>query len=328
MTQRIVVLDGYTLTTHVLGQTPEAFEPTWDRLAEFGDLTVYERTSPEQTVKRAKDAQIVLTNKVVLDQPKLKQLDGLNLISVLATGTNVVDLDAAKSAGITVSNVPAYSSASVAQHVFALLLELVSMPADHSRAVHAGRWASSDDFSFTLSPLTELSGLTMGVVGVGDIGKRVLKIADAMGMKLKAYSRTKKDLDLKIDWVELDELFASCDVISLHCPLTEATQGLVGGDRLASMKDTAILINTGRGPLIDESALAEALKNGTIGGAGLDVLSSEPPAGDNPLIGCPNCIITPHIAWATRAARQRMMDITVANVQAFVDGQPQNVVNG
>ena len=322
-----VVLDAFTLTPHRLGHPAPAGEPSWDRLAGLTDLTVHPRTAPDEAVERLQGAAVGLTNKVRLDAAAFDALPDLRFVNILATGTDAVDLDAARRHGVTVANVPAYSSASVAQHVFALLLELTNAVGEHDAAVQRGDWAASPDFSFTLRPLTELAGLTLGVVGTGDIGTRVLRVAHGLGMNLAAHSRTQKDLGLPVTWLGLDELFSTCDVVSLHCPLTDDTRGLVNAKRLDAMKPSAYLINTGRGPLIAESALVQALHDGSIAGAGLDVLSKEPPPADHPLVGAPNCIITPHIAWATRAARGRMMNTVVDNIEAFLNGNPQNVAN-
>lgn len=330
MTERLVVLDGCTLTPNGVGQTVDAEEPTWDALAALGDLHVHDRTAAADILPRARDASIVLTNKTVLNDRALAALPALRYIGVLATGTNVIDLPAARERQITVTNVPGYSSASVAQHVFALLLELVSHVAAHDRAVRAGQWTKCPDFSFTVAPLTELAGKTLGIVGVGDIGKRVAQIGHALGMRIAAAHQSSmarvKLPGIDIAWMDVDELFAHADVITLHCPLTDLTRCLVNADRLGRMKRHAILINTGRGPLIDEAALAAALRDGTIAGAGLDVLGNEPPAADNPLLNVERCIITPHIAWASREARHRLMTAAVGNIKAFLAGTPTNVV--
>lgn len=324
---RIVVLDGFTLTPNEPDRLHDAAEPRWDALMELGEVEVYPRTAGPQIADRIGDAEIALTNKTPIDAAALAACPNLRYVGVLATGTNVVDLAAAKAHGVTVTNVPGYSTASVAQHVFALLLELASRVADHDRSVHGGDWVTSSDFAYTVAPLVELAGKSLGIVGLGDIGTRVARIADAMGMRLLVHSRTKKDVGLDVRWCELDELFRESDAVTLHCPLTDATRGLVNAERLGRMKPTAYLINTGRGPLVDEPALAAALRDGVIAGAGLDVLSTEPPSADNPLLTAPNCIITPHVAWATREARSRLMAVVVANVKAFLDGRPQNVVN-
>jgi len=314
---KIVVLDGHTLNPGDLD---------WSALAGLGELTVHARTPAELTVARAAGAAIVLTNKVALGAAEMAALPELRCIGVLATGVNVVDLEAARQRGIVVTNVPAYSTPSVAQHVFALLLELTRGVGRHAELVRAGDWSRSPDFSFWEGPQVELAGLTLGIVGFGAIGRAVARIARAFDMPVLVHTRT-PDATPEVRFVGLDELFRSADVVSLHCPLTDATMGLVGSDRLATMKPTAYLINTGRGPLVDETALAAALQAGQIAGAGLDVLGQEPPQADNPLLTAPNCLVTPHIAWATHAARARLMATVVANVRAFQAGAPQNRVN-
>lgn len=311
---RIVVLDGYTLNPGDL---------RWSALETLGAVTIHEHTTPDLVAERSAGAQVLLTNKTVLSGELIRALPELRFIGVLATGYNVVDVAAAKERGVPVSNVPGYGTASVAQAVFALLLELAAHTGDHARAVAAGRWTSCRDFCFWDSPLVELAGLTLGIVGYGAIGRSVSTIAKAFGMRVVVHSRRPVEGE---ENVGLDKLFAEADVVTLHCPLTPATKGLVNAERLARMKRSAFLINTGRGPLIDEPALAEALNQGHIAGAGLDVLSQEPPPAGNPLFTAKNCIITPHIAWATKAARQRLLDIAVANVRAFLTGSPQNVV--
>jgi len=320
---KIVVLDGYTLNPGDLD---------WTELADLGELTVHERTPPELLLERATGAEILLTNKVVLGSEAIARLPHLRYIGVTATGFNVVDTAAARQNGVAVTNVPAYSTASVAQMVFALLLELTSQVGHHAARVREGAWTASPDFCFWERPLVELDGLTMGLVGFGAIGRRVALLARAFGLQVlvhtahpERYRGTPEGEGAR--FVGLDELFAASDVVSLHCPLTEATQGLVDTRRLALMKPTAYLINTGRGPLVDEAALAAALNAGRLAGAGLDVLSAEPPSAGNPLLQAENCCITPHIAWATRAARQRLMATAVANVRAFLAGKPQNVVS-
>lgn len=329
MAPRIVVLDGYTTTPLSPGQQPAQGEDevTWQPIESLGEVTVHDRTEPPQVVDRCADASIVLTNKTKLDANTLATLQGVKYIGVLATGFNVVDTAAAKDAGITVCNVPGYSTDSVAQHTLALLLELVSKVGEHDAAVKAGRWDTCPDFCFTTGRLTELAGKTLGIIGAGDIGQAMARIGYALGMNIMMHSRTRKDIGVPAAWVEVDELFAQADVVSLHCPLTPQTQGLVNAQRLAMMKPSAMLINTSRGPLIDEPALAAALREGKLAGAGLDVLSSEPPSADNPLLRAPNCILTPHIAWASVAARRRLLQIAAANIAAYLDGNPQNVVN-
>lgn len=314
----IVVLDGYAANPGDL---------SWSELEGLGSsLCVYDRTPPELVVQRAEQADILLTNKVVLSREIIGALPRLKYIGVLATGYNVVDLLAARERNLPVTNVPAYSTASVAQMVFALLLEMVQQVGHHSHRVHEGAWSRSPDFCFWDKPLVELDGLTLGILGYGSIGRRVARIAAAFGMKVLVHTRTPA-AEPGVEYVDRDRLFEQSDVLSLHCPLTEQTAGVVNAERLAAMKPEAYLINTGRGPLVDERALAEALASGVIAGAALDVLSVEPAAADNPLLGAPHCIITPHIAWATRAARKRLMDTVVANVEAFISGTPRNVVN-
>ena len=315
----IVVLDGYTLNPGDLD---------WTALGKLGKLTIYDRTSKEDIVERAEHAQIVLTNKTPLTKETLSQLPNLQYIGVLATGYNIIDIEFAKTKGIIVSNVPTYSTKSVAQFVFALLLELCHRVQRHSDAVYHGEWTNSVDFSFTRSPLIELADKTIGIIGLGRIGKQTAKVAQAFGMNVLAVGsgRSKPPEITGIEWVELEELLKRSDVVSLHCPLTPTTEKIVDADRLALMKKSAFLINTSRGQLIDEQDLADALNREQIAGAGLDVLSTEPPSADNPLLTAENCIITPHIAWATKEARTRMMDIAVNNVRNFIEGSPVNRV--
>ncbi|MGB0766790.1 MAG: D-2-hydroxyacid dehydrogenase [Phycisphaeraceae bacterium] len=324
---RIVVLDGYTTSPLAADAKTDADEADWSPLASLGELVVHERTAPEQTIERIGDAEIVLTNKTPITEAILQACPGLKYVGVLATGVNVVDLDAAKARGLTVCNVPGYSTHSVAQHVLALLLELTCRVGEHDAAVRAGRWVSCEDFSFTTGRLVELHGKTLGIVGMGAIGQAVARVGAALGMSIAASSRTEKEIGLPAEWLSVDALFAEADVVTLHCPLTAETRGLVDAARLSSMKRSAYLINTGRGPLIDEPALAEALTDGTIAGAGLDVLSSEPPSADNPLLRAPNCVITPHTAWATVASRRRLLQIAADNLRGYLDGQPINVVS-
>lgn len=321
---KIVYLDGYTLNPGDL---------SWDALAELGELTIYERTPPELVLDRARGAQVLLTNKVEFDDTRLAQLDGLQYIGVTATGFNIVDTVAARRRGVVVTNAPAYSTRSVSQMVFALLLEMTQQVGHHSRLVlEQQRWSGSPDFSFWDRPLIELDGLTMGLVGFGQIGRQVAAIARAFGMRVIAHTAHPDNYSEYVQrgdvaFVSLDELFSRSDVISLHCPLTEATRHLVDARRLAQMKASALLINTSRGPLLDEPAVAKALAEGRIGGLGTDVLSSEPPASDHPLLHTRHAFITPHIAWASREARLRLMDIVVENLRSFLAGRPQNVVN-
>ena len=316
----IVVLDGFAVNP---GDNP------WDELATLGSLTVYERTRAEDIVPRARDADIVLTNKTPLTAPTLAQLPRLRFVSVLATGYDVVDVRAAGARGIPVSNVPEYATDSVAQHVFALLLCLTQRLREHDAAVHAGAWIHWPDFSFWYRAPCELAGQAMGIVGFGRIGRRVAKLAAAFGMRVLVTSRRRpSEQELcGAQWLSCTELFAAADVVSLHCPLTPETESLVDASLLRRMKPTALLINTARGRLIDEAALAHALLQEWIAGAGLDVVSVEPMRPDNPLRSARNCIITPHIAWATLAARRRLMEATVANVRAFLAGRPIHVVN-
>jgi glycerate dehydrogenase len=315
---RIVVLDGFTLNPGDL---------SWSGLAALGELTVHDRTPPQEIVARAIGASIGLTNKTVLDASVIGALPELRYIGVLATGHNVVDIAAATTRGIAVTNVPGYGTPSVAQHTFALLLELCQHVGHHASTTRQGRWSGSEDFCYWDFPLVELAGLTLGVVGYGAIGRAVARIGRAFGMDIIAHTEPPCAPEQGVEFVAMDDLFRRADVVTLHCPLTEATRGLVNTRRLALMKPTAFLINTSRGPLVAEQDLAEALNAGRITGAGLDVLVVEPPPPDNPLLAAKNCLVTPHIAWASRAARQRLMDIAVANVRAFLAGQPQNVVN-
>ncbi|MDQ0896464.1 MULTISPECIES: D-2-hydroxyacid dehydrogenase [unclassified Paenibacillus] len=316
---QIVVLDGYTLNPGDLN---------WSGLDSLGELVVYDRTAESQIVERAAHAEIVLTNKTPLSAQMLQQLPKLRYIGVLATGYNIVDIQAAKENGIIVTNVPAYSSHSVAQLVFALLLEFCHRVQQHSDSVLNGDWSGSIDFCYSRSTLVELSGQTMGLIGLGQIGKQTALIAQAMGMKVIATGsgRNVPQPVEGIEWVLLDELLQRSDVISLHCPLTPATNQLIDAKRIAQMKPTAILINTARGSLLNEEDVAHALNEGRLAGAGLDVLTVEPPRPDNPLLHAKNVIITPHIAWATREARARLMNTAIGNVRAYLDGRPVNVV--
>ena len=318
MNTKIVILDGHTTNPGDL---------SWDALNALGDCTIHDRTPPEQIVARCADAEVVITNKVLLTAEVIEQLPDLKYIGLLSTGCNAVDLDAAAARGIPVTNVPTYSTDSVAQLVFAHLLNLCHHAAEHSQEAKSGKWAGSIDFCYWDHPLIELKGLTMGIVGLGRIGTATAKLALAFGMRVIASSGTSANSIEGVNVVDLDTLFQTSDVVSLHCPLTEATERLVDCDRLATMKPSAFLINTGRGPLVDEQALADALNNGVIAGAGVDVLVEEPPAADCPLLGAANCVVTPHIAWATREARERLMQIVVQNVSAYQAGSPVNVVN-
>lgn len=314
---KLVVLDGFTLNPGDLN---------WVELQAFGELIVYDRTQPMDIVARAKDADLIFTNKTPLTKETLAQLPKLKYIGVLATGYNIVDIEAARELGITVTNVPSYSTSSVAQFVFALILAFCHRVELHSDAVRDGEWSNSLDFCFTKAPLMDLENKTIGIIGYGRIGERVAQIAKAFGMRVlvaeSRYSSTQNDVP-RVSW---ERVFIESDFISLHTPLTEATKEMINADVLKLMKPTSYLINTGRGPLIKEQDLAAALNDGQIAGAALDVLSVEPPSADNPLLTAKNCIITPHIAWATLEARQRLMVITVDNVRSFLDGNPINVV--
>jgi glycerate dehydrogenase len=317
---KIVVLDGYTLNPGDL---------SWDELKSLGDCEIHDRLSDPEIVPRAADAEITLTNKVVLTRDQIDSLPELKYIGVTATGYNIVDVAAARDRNVIVTNVPAYGTRSVAQMTIALLLELALHAGHHAQTVRDSRWTRSPDFCYWDYPLIELDGLTMGIVGFGRIGRAVGELAAAFGMKVTVHSRTvPAQLPSHVQFVDLESLFRRSDVISLHCPLTPETKHVVNAERLAWMKPTAFLLNTSRGPLMDEHALAKALNSGQIAGAGLDVLAEEPPQADNPLLHAKNCLITPHIAWATRAARSRLMQVAVANVRAFLQGKPQNVVNG
>ena len=314
----IVVLDGFTLNPGDL---------SWEQLRSLGPCAIYDRTLPAELLGRAADADVLLTNKTELTADTLQSLPRLKYIGVLATGTNVVDFTAARARGIPVTNVPAYSTKSVAQLTFALLLELAQHAGHHAQTVREGRWTRSTDFCYWDFPLIELDGLTLGIVGFGRIGRAVGELGSAFGMKVPACARTAGSAPPFASFVELETLFRKSDVVSLHCPLTPQTANLVNARRLSLMKPTAFLLNTSRGPLVDEPALADALNSGRIAGAALDVLSKEPPRADNPLLTARNCLITPHLAWATRAARSRLMTIAVENVRAFLQGKAQNVVN-
>ena len=314
---KIVILDAHTVNPGDL---------SWHPLDEMGDLVVYERTSPEEVVERCKGAEIVLTNKVVLDAEKLNHLPHLSYIGVLATGYNVVDLEVASRQSIVVTNIPAYSTNSVAQMVWAHILNITNRVGYYANENAKGRWAENKDFCYFDFTHTELAGKTMGIVGLGNTGMTTARIAQAFGMNVAAYT-SKSELPEGMEKVTLDELFKISDIISLHCPLTPETKGLVNSEKLNLMKSSAILINTSRGPVVDESAVAEALNQDRIAAFGADVISIEPAKADNPLLHAKNCFLTPHIAWATKEARQRLIDICTANVKAFIAGKPQNVVN-
>lgn len=314
---KIVVLDGYPLASNDL---------SWEPLLKLGECEIFDRSTEQEVPGRAADADAVLINKVALDDETINRLPNLKYIGVTATGTNIVDLPAAKLRGIVVTNVPGYATQSVAQLVFAHVLNLAQRVSDHAAAVRAGRWSTSPDFCFWDTPQVELAGLTMGIVGFGAIGREVAKIADAFGMRVFASNRSKASPPDYVTMTDAESLFAMADVLSLHCPLTPETARLVNRERLSRMKKSAFLINTGRGGLIDEHALAEALHAGQLAGAGLDVLDVEPPPADHVLLTAPNCFVSPHIAWATYGARKRLLEAVVDNLAAFQAGQPKNVV--
>lgn len=309
---KIVVLDGYALNPGDL---------SWADIEKNGELTVYDRTSADMVVERIGDAQAVFTNKTVIGAEVMDACPAMKFIGVLATGYNVVDIQAANERGITVCNIPAYSTPSVAQHTFALLLDVCNHVALHSDGVHDGKWTNSPDFCYWEKPLIELSGKTMGVIGFGRIGQAVARIASAFGMNVLCSSRSRSCTDLPANcrYAEIDEIFEKSDVITLHCPLHEGTQGIICKDNITRMKDGVIILNTGRGPLVVEQDLADALNSGKVYAAGLDVASVEPMRGDNPLLTAQNCIITPHIAWASKAARMRLLNVIEASLDNFVN---------
>ncbi len=314
----ITVLDGFTLNPGDL---------SWDGLKALGNVKVFDRTPPEMVAERAKGAQVVLTNKAILSAETINALPELQYIGVMATGYNIVDIRAANERNITVCNVPAYSTASVAQLTFALLLELCQGAGLHSASVHEGEWAGSGDFSYWKMPLTELQGKTLAIIGFGQIGQAVARIAMAFGMKVIAsHKHPERDKMEEVMFKDQASCFREADVVSLHCPLNAENKGFVNAALLSAMKPSAFLINTSRGPLINEADLAQALNNGTIAGAGLDVLTTEPPPSDNPLLSAKNCVITPHIAWASKEARSRLMEKVMSNIKAFREGEPVNVV--
>ena len=318
---KLVILDSYTENPGDL---------SWDWLKDIVDeYEIYEKTPKDKVLERSLDADILVTNKVPVDRALIEKLPKLKFIAVLATGFNIIDCEAAKEHGIVVSNIPAYSTDGVAQLVFAFLLELTNQVGLHSKSVNDGEWSRSPYFCYWKTPLVELRGKVFGIVGFGKIGSAVAEIANAFGMKVKAYSpHTRAYAGFgKVDFVSLDEVIETSDVISLHCPLTNETNGLVNAKFLSRMKKTAYLINTSRGPVVNEKDLRAALDSAAIAGAGVDVLSTEPPKEDNPLIGAKNCFITPHIAWASLEARTRLMNIFKDNVKGFVSGKPINVVN-
>lgn len=317
---KIVILDAFTTNPGDL---------SWDRFNELGEVTAYDYTPEDQIIERCKDAEIIIDNKVVLNKDVLDKLPKLKYIGMLSTGFNVIDTQAAKEKGIIVCNVPTYSTAAVAQLTFALILEIYNQVGIHNEAVHSGEWSSCRDFCFQKTPLIELSGKTIGLIGYGKIGSEVAKIADAFSMNILCYvPSTKPQPNFKnFSFVSLDEIAKQSDIVSLHCPLTPQTTGIINENFISKMKRNAIIINTSRGPAIDEQALADALNSGRIAGAGVDVLSTEPPNENNPLLSCSKCFITPHIAWAGYETRERLVDVVYNNLKSFLSGNPVNVVN-
>ena len=316
---KIVILDSYAINPGDL---------VWDALDKFGEVAVYDRTAPDEVVERCKGAEIVLSNKVPLDADTIASLPDCKYIGVLATGFNLIDLDAATRNGIVVCNIPSYSTDSVAQNTFALLLALTNHAEDYDRRIHTeDRWTKCKDFCYLDYPLVELAGKSIGIVGYGHIGRMVGSIARAFGMRVMVYSSRPQQELPEVVKVDMDTLFKESDVISLHCPLTPETTKMINAEKISLMKPTAVILNTARGGLIEEDALAEALNSGRIAGAGLDVLSTEPPLPSNPLLHAKNCILTPHISWAAYEARKRLIEIAVANIEAFVAGSPINRVN-
>jgi len=321
---KAVILDGYTLNPGDLD---------WKVLLELADFEIYDRTSfsPDEVdliAERAKDAEIIIINKTPITAEVIDQLPDLKYIGVLATGYNVVDIEAAKRRNITVTNIPSYGTETVAQATIALLLEICNHVGSHHEAVERGQWENNSDWCFWNHPIIELSGKTMGIIGYGQIGQATARIAQALGMKIVAYNRTpKKVIETEtVRYASLDELYNQADVISLHCPLTEENEGFINQSAMNKMKDGAIIINTARGPLVNEENLADALNQGKVGAAGIDVVSKEPIVSDNPLLTAKNCFITPHISWASLEARQRLLDIAVGNLKGYLRGEPVNVV--
>ncbi|MEM6347822.1 MAG: D-2-hydroxyacid dehydrogenase [Bacteroidota bacterium] len=313
----IVVLDGYTAN---------AGDLSWEPIQALGETDIYDRSPANTLIDRCRGKEAVLINKVVLDAQTLAQLPELRYIGYLATGYNTVDLEAANKQGITVCNAQGYSSQSVAQHTIAMLLNWSNEIATHTQSVQQGDWLNAADWTYRKTPLIELAGKTLGIIGLGNIGLQTAKIAMAMGMHVIAYNPSSRPSD-EVEWVELEDIFLRSDVVSLHCPLSPQNEGMINRSRLGKMKKTALLINTARGGLIQEQELTQALKEGEIAGAALDVLSTEPPLPNNPLLSAPNCRITPHIAWATVESRNRLLEIVGANLAAFINGNPQSVVN-
>lgn len=317
---KIVILDGYTANPG---------DYSWKALNSFGEVEIYDRTSRDEVIARAKDADMVLTNKVVLKGETLAQLPQLKYIGILATGYNIIDVDETRARGIVVANVPAYSTDSVAQMTFAHVLNITNRIEHYADQNRKGQWSEAADFCYWDTPLSELAGKTFGIVGLGNIGQKVARIALNFGMRVIAFtSKRAEELPEGVEKANLEELLIQSDVLSLHCPLTENTREMINRQSLAKMKRGAILVNTSRGPLVNETDVAEALAEGRLAGYGSDVMSSEPPKADNPLLKQPNAFITPHIAWATAEARGRLMATAIENAKAFIAGKPQNVVNG
>ena len=318
---KTVILDGYSLEG--------VLDDTWASLREYGECIYYDRTLPEELLERAEGADILVTNKAVLDEAVIQALPDLKFIAVTAAGTNVVDSKAAGERGIPVCNTPAYGTDAVAQHVFALILELYRRTSLHSDSVHKGDWGRCGDFCYMLTPQMELTGKTLGIFGFGNLGQRVAEIGHAFRMNViaRAHREMPKPAYEPFEFVSKEELFRRADILSLHCPLTEETRHLVNQETLALMKPGSVIINTSRGPVVDSRAAAEALHSGRLGGMGADVLEQEPPADDDPLLHAPNAIITPHIAWGTDGARRNIVNITLENIRRFLKGDPQNVVN-
>jgi glycerate dehydrogenase len=316
---KIVNLDGYTTNPG---------DQSWDWLKKYGEYTVYDRTNPEDIIDRAKDADVLIINKSIITADTLDKLPNLKYVGLQSTGYNVIDCKAARERNITVSNIPAYSTNAVAQLVFAMILQITNKVTLHSDAVHNGEWCECHDFCFWKAPLAELDAKTIGIIGFGSIGQRVSNIAKAFGMNVLVFTpHPKPDKFSDVVFVDFETLLKNSDIVTCHCPLTPTTQGLINEDALSKMKKSAIFINTSRGPVVDEQALADALNNDKIQAAGLDVLKVEPPKPDNPLLNAKNCYITPHIAWAAYETRARLLGILEDNLKAFINGKPQNVVN-
>ena len=318
-TMKIVVLDGYTLNPGDL---------SWDKLNQLGEVTIYDRTEPNKIMERAKAAEIILVNKTILSKEIIMKLDDLKYVGILATGYNVVDIEAAKERDIVVTNVPDYSSNSVAQLVFAFVLEFCNHVGEHGNSTRSGEWFNRKDFCYFKYPIMELYGKSIGIIGYGNIGKKVALLAEAYGMNIMIYSRSKiENQNIRIKQVTLETLLTKSDFVTIHCPLNKETRGLINKNSLGLMKSSSYLINTSRGSIINEEDLAFALDAHSIAGAGLDVISIEPPKENNPLFLSKNCIITPHIGWASKEARGRLLNIAIENINGFIQGKPQNVIN-